>query len=330
MTSGKSERLLNLVILLLVSRSYVSKERIREVIEPYRGSSAEAFEKMFERDKDDLRALGIPVEMGHLDRFFEDEQGYRIRRDAFELPELDLAPDEAAVLGLAARVWQHAGMASATSDALVKLRAAGHEIDQEALSQVQPRLAVEEPAFDAMWQATVVRQQVEFDHRRPGDAHARRRRLQPWGVASVRDRWYVVGHDLDRGEPRSFRLSRIQGDVRLLGRRGAYDVPAGTDVRSLIARLVPERTPVRATLLARHGSAHGLRRRSTGVVEGVPGPDARTGWDRLEVAAPDVQGLCEEVLGYGDAVVVERPDTLRTRVLDRLDAVASLAVEGDR
>jgi hypothetical protein len=100
---------------------------------------------MFERDKDELRSLGIPIEVGHLDAFFEDEVGYRIKRDAFELPQVELEPDEAAVVGLAARVWQHAGLADATSQALLKLKAAGLPVDREALDVVQPRLVADEP-----------------------------------------------------------------------------------------------------------------------------------------------------------------------------------------
>src|SRR4051812_36210111 len=139
MTANKSERLLNLLILLLVSRSFVTKERIRDVIEDYREQrSVEAFEKMFERDKDELRALGIPIEVGSIDAYFDDEAGYRIKRDAFELPQLELEPDEAAVVGLAARVWQHAGLADATSQALLKLKAAGIETDRAELDMVQP------------------------------------------------------------------------------------------------------------------------------------------------------------------------------------------------
>ena len=104
MTARKSERLLNLLITLLVARTYVPKERLREVVEQYRTSSDEAFEKMFERDKDELRSLGVPIEVGYVDRAFEDEPGYRIERAVFELPRIDLEPEEAAVLGLAARV----------------------------------------------------------------------------------------------------------------------------------------------------------------------------------------------------------------------------------
>ena len=213
MTARKSERLLNLLITLLVSRTYVTKDRLRRVVEAYGEAGDEAFEKMFERDKEELRSLGIPIEVGYVDRAFEDEPGYRIERSAFELPDIDLTPQEAAVIGLAARVWQHAGLAAATSDALVKLKAAGVTVDREALNIVQPQLTAEEPAFEPLWDATRTRTPVSFDYRTSRSASTPTRHLQPWGVVSYGGRWYVVGHDTDRGEPRIFRLSRVQGAV---------------------------------------------------------------------------------------------------------------------
>ena len=120
MSARKSERLLNLLITLLVSRGFVTKDRLRQVIPDYTAASSEdAFEKMFERDKEELRSLGIPIETGSHDPLFDDEMGYRITRDAFELPAVDFTADEAQMLGVAARVWQHAGLADTT----VNLRA---------------------------------------------------------------------------------------------------------------------------------------------------------------------------------------------------------------
>jgi proteasome accessory factor B len=317
-TAWKSERLLNLVIMLLVSRTYVTKERIRQVIEGYDKTNDEAFEKMFERDKEELRALGIPIELGHVDKFFEDEQGYRIKRDAFELPDVDLSPDEAAVLGLAARVWQHAGLASATSAALVKLRAAGHDVDREALDTLQPRVVADEPAFNDMWEMTISRTPVRFDYRRAGAAETVERHLEPWGVVTSRERWYVVGHDRDRGEPRMFRLSRVVGEIRADGRPGSFEVPPGTDVRALTSSLEPRRTPTSATVLARQGSAALLRRAAHEVEESVAGPDDRTQWDRLTLTTDAVDELAEDVLAHlGDVVAVE-PPTLRDLVMSRL------------
>jgi proteasome accessory factor B len=314
----KSERLLNLLITLLVSRSYVTKERIRSVVEQYRDAGDDAFEKMFERDKEELRSLGIPIEVGYLDRAFEDEPGYRVERSAFELPQIDLEPDEAAVIGLAARVWQHAGLASATSDALVKLKAAGVSVDRTVLGAVSPQLTVEEPTFEAFWTATQERTPVTFGYRTAASVETVVRHLQPWGVVSSRGRWYVVGQDTDRGAPRLFRLSRVHGEVRTDGAPGSYDVPEGTDIRALTESLAPASPDHRAQLLVRHGAAYGLRRQAT-AVEG----DAPAGWDRFEVAYGRTDGMADEILGYGPDVVVEAPDDLRSLVVDRLRQAAA-------
>ena len=324
MTAWKSERLLNLVIMLLVSRTYVTKERIREVIEGYDKSNDEAFEKMFERDKEELRALGIPIELGHVDKFFEDEQGYRIKRDAFELPDIDFTPDEAAVLGLAARVWQHAGLASATSAALVKLRAAGLDVDREALDALQPRVVADEPAFNDMWEKTISRTPVRFGYRRAGASEVTERHLEPWGVVTSRERWYVVGHDRDRGEPRMFRLSRIVGAVNADGRPGSFEVPEGTDVRALTASLEPRRTPTEATVLARKGKAALLRRQASEVTESVDGPDDRTAWDRLTLTTYATEELAEDVLAHLGDVVALTPPGLRDLVVERLDRLSGV------
>jgi proteasome accessory factor B len=321
-TASKSERLLNLVIMLLVSRNYVTKDRIRDVIEGYQGSEDEAFEKMFERDKAELRALGIPLELGFVDKFFEDEQGYRIARDTFELPDLDLEPDEVAVLGLAARVWQHAGLASATSDALVKLRAAGYDVDRDALDVLQPRVAADEPAFDAMWAMTISRTPIRFHYRRPSAPESTLRHLEPWGVVTSKERWYVIGHDRDREEVRMFRLSRIEGDVVADGKPGSFKVPEGTDVRALTTGLTPVRPTTKATVLARKGSAVFLRRRALTITEDVTGPDTDTPWDRLEVSTYSQNDLAADVLGHlGDVVAVDPPE-LRTLVVERLTELA--------
>ncbi len=170
MTIRKTERLLNLLIMLLVQRHYVSKARIRGILYP--SASDEAFEKMFERDKDELRSLGVPIEVGSMDAFFDDEPGYRIRPDEFALPEIALESDEAAVIGLAAKVWEHARLAEATTEAMRKLTALGLPLDAAALDIAEPRLTADEPSFDAFWEATQERQPVEFEYRRPATTPA--------------------------------------------------------------------------------------------------------------------------------------------------------------
>lgn len=315
----KSERLLNLLIMLLVQRRFVAKERIREILYPDQGT--DAFEKMFERDKEELRSLGVPIEVGQMDAFFDDEPGYRIRPDEFALPEVSLEADEAAVLGVAAKVWEHARLAEATSDAVRKLTAAGVPVDESALDLVQPRLLADEPAFDVFWEATLERTPVAFDYRRAANPVATRH-LQPWGVVRYSGRWYVVGYDTDRRDERIFRLSRVEGLPRADGEPGSYDVPAGTDVREVARRLAPPPLTEPAHVLVRQGTGHGLRRKAEQVEPGVTGPDGTSGWDRLVLRRGD---LADEVLSYAGDAYVEGPAWLRGQVVDRLRATVEAA-----
>jgi len=317
-TGRKSERLLNLLIMLLVQRHYVSKDRIREFLYP--DASTEAFEKMFERDKEELRSLGVPIEVGNMDAYFYDEPGYRVRPDRLALPDIALTPDEAAVIGLATRVWQHARLADATTEAVRKLTALGVEVDESALDIAEPRLSADEPSFDVFWEATQERTPVEFDYRRPGAPRPTTRHLQPWGVVRYSGRWYVVGLDTDRGQERVFRLSRVEGEARRTGIPGSYEVPPGTDVRATTVRLAPAPSTGEAVVLVRRDAGIALRADAVSVESDVTGPDTRTPWDRVRINRGGT-GVADEVLGYGAAVYVESPAELRAEVVERLRAV---------
>lgn len=309
---------MNLTICLLVARHYVPKQRIRQAVEGYHDLSDDAFDRMFDRDKEELRALGVPIEVGTITKAFEDEPGYRIRRDSFELPEIELQPDEAAVVGLAARVWQDARLASASTQGLRKLRAGGVDVDESALSVLEPHLATSEAAFEPLFDAVTSRRTAEFDYRRPGDATSTRRRLQPWGIVSWHGHWYTVGQDLDRDAPRMFRLSRMEGDV-VLGQRGAFDPPENVDLRALASALAPPDGAKVAVLRVRAGSGDPLRRR------------ARTStslddeWTELEISYGDASTLADELVSFGPDVVVSGPEELRAAVIDRLSRVAGVA-----
>src|SRR3954463_482223 len=133
MAARRAERLVNLVICLLSTRQFLTAERIRDVVPGYEGADGskatdEAFKRSFERDKAELRELGIPLETGR-NSIFDTEDGYRIARKDFELPAISFTADEAAAVGLAARLWSTASLASEARAALIKLRAAGIEIE---------------------------------------------------------------------------------------------------------------------------------------------------------------------------------------------------------
>lgn len=321
-TTSKSERLLNLLIMLLVQRRYVSKDRIREILYP--DSTVDAFEKMFERDKEELRSLGVPIEVGQMDAYFDDEPGYRVRPDLLALPDISLTADEVAVVGLATKVWQHAKLARATTEAVRKLTALGADLDVSALDIVEPRLNADEPSFDVFLEATQERQAVTFDYRRPGQTEPTTRHLQPWGVTRYSGRWYVVGFDTDREAERVFRLSRVEGRPQKAGAPGAYEVPDEVDLGEVARRLAPAVSTERVVLLVRQGAGVSLRRGADLLDTGVLGPDGDRGWDRLEIQRAET-GVVDEVLAFGPDVVVEGPPTVRQRVVDRLAAALAEA-----
>lgn len=316
MSAQKTERLLNLVIALLSTRQFLLKEQIRAAVPQYADCpNDEAFDRMFERDKDELRDLGVPLRTGSNDAWFDDEVGYRVDRAAYALPEVRFEPDELAVLGLASRVWQQASLAAPASRALLKLRALGVEPDDEGLVGIEPRVRTSEPAFDPVYAAVRDRQAIRFDYQRSGTRSGATRHLEPWGIVSRYGRWYVVGHDRDRGATRVFRLSRITGAVDAIGRPGDVQVPPGVDFRTEVAALVPLPHRGDALLHVRTGAGHALRRRAVAVRA------ADEGWDELVVAFSDAEVLAQEVCGYGPDVRVVDPSEVTDAVVRRLAAV---------
>ena len=320
MAERKTERLMNLIFALLVSRQYLTKDQIRESIADYRESTPQAFDRKFERDKEELRELGINVETGQNDKYFNDEPGYRIRRDEAELPDLELTREEAAVIGLATQVWEHAGLASESTTALVKLKAIGVDVDTSVLRMAEPRLSTDEPSFDAMWDAVTRRVPVAFAYARPG-GEPMLRHLQPWGIISWHDRWYVGGFDLDRGASRIFRLSRVIGDVTTEGAPGSYDIPEGTDMKDVARQLFPAEPEEAAVLHVREARGQSLRR----IAETVT--PLGGGIDEVEIRYSSRWELASEVASYGPDVVVVSPPDVRAAVVQRLTAAVTGSLE---
>lgn len=308
--AAKTERLLNLVICLLYTRQPLAKTRIRDAVPQYgEAASDEAFDRMFERDKDELRELGIPLRMEPLDAFFDDETGYRIDRREYALPELSFEPDEFAVLGLASRTWQQASLAGAAATALRKLEAAEVERDVNSLVGLEPRVSTTEPAFNTVKDAVLRRQAITFAYRKAGGDSAPRR-LQPWGVANWHGRWYVTGFDLDREAPRVFRLGRIDGAVKRAGKPGAYDVPADHDPVAMIDG-TESTPPAEAVVVVQEGAGNTLRRRA----KRADPDDAGT---RLVLDFTDPGAFADEIAGFGPAVRVVSPPELVDQVVCRL------------
>jgi proteasome accessory factor B len=302
--SAKTERLLNLVICLLYTRQPLSKAKIRDAVPQY-GSTAsdEAFDRMFERDKDELRELGIPLVTEPGDVLFDDEPGYRIDRREYALPEISFAADELAVLGLASRVWAQASLAGDAAQALRKLEAAGVERDDSSLIGIEPRVRTAEPAFEAVKNAVLERTPVAFTYRAAGSGEGTTRHVQPWGIASWHGRWYLSGFDTDRAAPRVFRLGRIEGEVTQGGKPASYEVPEGHQPKAMISTLAVERDLQPTALRVRVGAGHSLRRRATRIAE------IDDIWSLVEIEFTDTEAFADEISSFGPDVVVEGPSS---------------------
>lgn len=312
MAAERTERLMNLVICLLHTRAYLTAERLREIIPGYAAApSDEAFKRMFERDKEDLRDLGIPLEVGSHSHF-DDEPGYRIPRSDYALPEVRLEPDEAAALGLAARMLSSASQGATAARTLRKLEAAGVELTPLP-EGLQPRLGAGGAGLPAVHDALREGKRLRFTYRGANDAEPAQRKVEPWGVVWWRGRWYLVGHDLDRGASRAFRLSRVIGEPVVEGKPGSVKIPEGIDLVALVSSMdAPQRETPLARVRVRHDRAMGLRRLTLDVA------DDGGGWEVVTVPCPDPHRLAEQVLAYGEDAVILAPAEARDAIVSRL------------
>lgn len=331
MATSKVERLVNLVIALLSTRGYISAEKIRSSVAGYSDSpSAEAFSRMFERDKNELRDLGIPLEVGRASAW-DPTEGYRINRDAYALAPVDLTPDEAAAVAVATQLWESPELITATQGALLKLRAAGVDVDPlEEGAPVAiaspagvPGLRGSEDVLGILLSAIDSRQAVQFQHRPSRAEPYATRTVEPWGVVTEKGRWYLVGHDRDRDATRTFRLSRIGPDVTPIGPPDAVSVPKDVDLRKIVAQTVSEvsaaPTVGRARVWVADGRATALRRAGRPV-------DARQfggrGGQVIELDISFADQLARDIAGYGADALVLEPQSLRDDVVARLRAHA--------
>jgi proteasome accessory factor B len=322
---SKVERLVNLVIALLSTRGYITAEKIRSSVAGYSDSSSdEAFSRMFERDKNELRDLGIPLETGKVSAF-DPVEGYRINRETYALPAVELTPDEAAAVAVASQLWESPELITATQGALLKLRAAGVDVDPDApVAIASPAgaagLRASEGILGPLLSIIDSGQAVQFPHRPSRTEPYTMRTVEPWGVVTRRGRWYLVGHDRDRGATRVFRLSRIGDEVTPIGPVGAVTRPEGVDLRTIVAQAVGEApSGVQAQVWVADGRATALRRAGTSM---GPRPLAGRGGEVIELDVGSTDRLARDITGYGADAVVLEPPSLREEVVRRLRAQA--------
>lgn len=308
--TDRLERLINLVIALRETRRPMTVGEIHERVAGYADSEGEAFRRMFERDKSDLRDLGVPIETVPTD-FFDDRLGYRIDPRQYDLPPVSFEAAELAALALAVSAT---GLADEAGTGLLKLQVGAGEPDATRLRPDAQRLAValDAPHRDTLVRAQVTRTAVRFTYR-PLGRTAAVRTVDPYALIHRRGRWYVVGHDHDRDEERAFRLDRIEGRVRTIGQEGAFAPPAGGVDPDVVVPVPAGDAPETAEVVASAAVAWQVARRARG--GGEPVDDERT---QFTVAVGDVDDFVFWTLQFGPDLVVTGPPAIRDVVMDRL------------
>jgi proteasome accessory factor B len=311
------ERLVNLVVALVATDQGLTKDTILSSVAGYReqseaGASKDALEKMFERDKESLRRLGVPIETigDWADPDDLREARYRVPTAEYELPEdIVFTPAELALLNLAGGVWSEGSMSADARSGLRKIRALGIPVGEPIIGY-SPRISLREPAFAVLQQAIELSRVVTFPYLKPGEEAPRTRRMQPLALVEYEGRWHVFGVDLDVAADRTFLLRRIVGEVALTREGFDPSLRDGAGERAL-AGLDQVADRHRALLEVNPGTEAALRlsRRALPADQGI------------HVPYVDVHVFADELASYGPEVRVVDPPELRTQVIARLEAV---------
>lgn len=310
--SRKSERLINLTIALLATKRYLAKGEIFRSVSGYEGSD-ETKERMFERDKDDLRNLGVRIDVGSFDPLFEDEAGYRISPEGYSLDMGAISGTEVALLSLAAAAWRGAALDGAAHSALRKLASMGIESDLDSLPAIAPRLHTQHGDLQSITTAMSKRESISFTYLSP-DLAREVRTIQPYAIATRDSHWYVAGNDLDKLHLRTFRLDRIEGEISILKNGQGYEIPLGFDI---FASLTQQERANNATLDIRKGKAELLRKRAQTITD-------KGEWDHITLTYSNERAFIDLLLWHGQDVLVIEPPTLRDSIILCLQEIVAL------
>lgn len=321
MAIDPAERLLNLIIALTHARVRMTRAQIRRSVVGYEatdtGLSADdarrkdsAFERMFERDKDELRRMGVPLQTV-VDPTHGDEIGYKIDASDAAMPAIDFSPAEAAALALAAEYWQGAMLGPDANQGLTKIASATQSVPRTPLT-LGARTSAASDATAVIVDARARRMAVQFEYTSEGSGTLTRT-VEPWQLLLRGGAEYLYGFDRDRSEARTFRLRRIHGAMRAVGPEGVYEIP-----RPLPGPDGGSRAAARTAVIGlRPETGHSLRQ--SGRLVGVEGD-----WDLVEVEYRYADALTGVVLGLGGMAKVVSPETLADEV--RRHAHSALAV----
>jgi predicted DNA-binding transcriptional regulator YafY len=324
------ERLVNLVAALIDTDQPLTREEIHSRIEGYSADPA-AFRRNFERDKDLLRQMGFPLLTVGGEGTANEEVGYRIPRDLYELPDPGLDESELAALRLAASAvqleadWGH----EAITRALRKLGGAvDHAADPDSPTDQLPhtpnRREPGSPSGDSLaaipggeaaaaaFAAVGARQAVEFTYR------GERRVVDPWSLSFHRGRWYLAGFDHLRGEERLYRLDRVDGALDPHGSPGAFRRPGSMRAAPPPSWRMGDGEEIQARILVDAGQAD----QALAALGQSCDPERRPdGSVEISVAVTNPHAFRSFVLGFLEHAEILGPQSLREDMITYLESL---------
>jgi proteasome accessory factor B len=306
MADKKAERLINLTLALLATKRFLKKSEIFTTVHGYSGN-AESMDRMFERDKNELRSLGIDISVGDLDPLFDDEPGYRIFKDSYALQLKNLDPVDVALLSVAAKLWNDSILGIEAQAGLLKLESLG-DIENDGGSFAFS-YRYENPSNNLVTLESAIFDEkiIEFLYRDGGT----KRLLEPYKIYLWRGFWYLFGKDIDKNEMRSFKVSRINGEVEITKKK--FKMPENIE----LSKFLPKPESFQVVLQIPEGRGAVLRNMGavTSTIDNV---------DTCLISFSDSESALREILRHGRDVKILEPDQLRNAIRNHLEVLSNV------
>ena len=309
MSDRKTERLINLTLALLATKRYLKKSEILSNVAGYEGTQ-EAKERMFERDKDDLRSLGIEIEVGDLDIFFEDEPGYRIPQKSYELNVPNLSGRELALLSIASSFWNDSVLAPNAQSGIRKLQSLGIPATLEFEFRMKYRFDNPSDLLEEIAKAILQKSRIKFSY---DSSSLKVRHLEPYRIVFWNSYWYLIGMDIDRTGIRLFKLSRFLGGIETSKKKNEFEIPADFAVADHLPKSDVE-VIHSAKIEIRRETGTLLRQRGKLLLQGSE-------YDTYEINYENERIFLRELIWHGVNVRILEPANLKEQLLSIVDGV---------
>ena len=314
------DRLFHLILALMATRSGLTKEHILSTVRGYRedteaGMARESLERRFERDKDALRELGIPLEASIPPEDDGNNKNtlYRIPKGDYDLPDgVEFTGRDVALLNLAATLWREGTLSKEAYIATRKLQSFGVTIDEPLLG-FAPLISTRDPALTTLQEALERQVQVVFEYVKPGESKATLRQVSPLALVNHEGRWHLYSHETSSDQAKTFLLRRIVSSVTVLGEPAVVSSDSvAKDALADLARLYDQQV---ATLLVQPDSD------AWSALSQRPGSEVRG--SRILVHYTDADIFAHEITSFGDDVLVVEPADVRDRVVAQLQKLVT-------